>query len=128
MKFWGVYLSGFIPNHWYRVKRLSCWVLVVLVQLSRTLCAEQNIEDIVVVALSPLDRSTVVQFPDQSMQVLKPGDFIRGTELSLTQVLTDKLVLEQVQGHSGSNGQSRIVWLHRLVNGTSEVEYPEILE
>lgn len=98
-------------------------ILAVLLMISTAAWAGQGVENIVIVALSPLDKSAVVRLPDQGMQVLKPGDAIRGTELSLTQVLTDKLVLEE---SADVTGASRVIWLHKAVNGFSAVEYPEI--
>lgn len=98
-------------------------VLTILLLLSTAVFAQQGVDRIVVVALSPLDKSAVVRLPDQGMQVLKPGDRIRGTDLSLTQVLTDKLVLKE---RSDSTGTGRVVWLHKAINGSSTVEYPEV--
>ncbi len=98
-------------------------ILVVLLLVSSAAWAEQSVESVVVVALSPLDKSAVVRLSNQGMQVLKPGDTIRGTELRLTQILTDKLVLKE---SAGTTGSSRVVWLHKAVNGSSAVEYPEI--
>lgn len=105
--------------------KVSPWILAVLLLVSSAAWAQQSIESLVVVALSPLDKSAVVRLSNQGMQVLKPGDTIRGTELRLTQVLTDKLVLED---SAGTTAASRVVWLHKAVNGFSAVEYPETSE
>jgi hypothetical protein len=106
------------------MRKISFWGLLVLLQMSAAVWAEQTIENVTVVALSPLDKSAVVRLSGQSMQVLKPGDTINGTEWSLTQILTNKLVFEERLSAADLNGPSRVVWLHKAVNGISEVEYP----
>jgi hypothetical protein len=103
--------------------KMNYWILFALLQMSTYVWAEQAIDNVIVVALSPLDKTAVVRLPNQVMQVLKTGDSIQGTELKLTRVLTNKLVFEQMPEPSSSNRTGRIVWLHRAVNGISEVEY-----
>jgi len=107
------------------MRNIKCWVLIVLLQMSAAAWAGQTTENVIVVALSPLDKSAVVRSSGQGMQVLKLGDSIHGTELSLIQVLTNKLVFEERMSHAGANGASRIVWLHKVVDDFAEVEYPE---
>lgn len=105
--------------------KLNCLVLLVLSHMSVSAWAGQIIEDVVVVALSPLDKTAVVRLPNHSMQVLKPGDSIQGTELRLTKVLTNKLEFEGRPVLPSPNGTGRKIWVHKAVRGLSKVEYSD---
>jgi hypothetical protein len=107
------------------IGKIKLFIVLVLLQMSASVWGGWAIEDVVVVALSPLDKSAVVRLPNRSLQVLKQGDGIHGTDLILTLVLTNKLVLQGRPSLSSSNGAGRIVWLHRAVGGISKVEYAD---
>jgi len=108
------------------MRKLNYWVFLLLLHMPAAVWAQPEIEEVVVIALSPLDESAVVRLSNQGLQVIKPGDTVRGTDLSLIQVLTNKLVFEEKPGHVDSNTSGRVVWLHKAVNGISAIEYPAV--
>ncbi len=107
------------------MRGISALLLLMLLQMPICAWAEQLIEDVVVVAISPLDKSAILRLPDRTMQVLKLGEEIPGTELQLTRILIDKLVFETRLDSGYSNGANQVVWLHKAVDGISNVEYPQ---
>jgi len=75
--------------------------------------AEDPLAKLLVLALAPLEGRAVVQGPDGTMALVRPGDQLQGSSATLVQVLPDKLVLEE---HSTSAGQApvkRLVWLYK---------------
>ena len=102
------------------MRKLRSVLLLAVLQMPLVVFAEQSTNDVVLVALSPMDNKAIVRLPSNNMQVLQPGDTIQGTRFKLIQVLTNKLLLN-------INDSKQIVWMHKAVNGYSAVEYPEML-
>lgn len=104
---------------------MSQWKQVIATMLLAVLssaAAAESLEGYTVMALSPLDERAVIKLPDNKMQVLKPGDAIDGTQATVEQVLTDRLVLEEtITLESGGEG-IETVWFYKAVDGRSRVE------
>jgi len=60
-----------------------------------------------IMALGALDGRAVVKTADNKMHVLKLGDVIPGTQATVSQILGDKLVVEDVV----ENGLKQTVWI-----------------
>lgn len=86
---------------------------------------EGALEDVAVMALSPIDSQAVIKLPDAKMQVLKVGEKIQGINATLVQVLGDRLVFEKAPTKAG--GAVEVVWLYRAEQGVSRVEYVKSL-
>lgn len=71
-----------------------------------------SLEDVTVMALGPVDGRAVVKTPDGKMQVLKLGDTVPGTQAVVTQVLTDKLVVEETLEKGGQTSK-QTVWISK---------------
>lgn len=97
--------------------------LIVLMVLSVNVFAEESLEGVALIALTPINNQAVVQFSDKKMQVLKVGDTINGTEAKMLQVLTNKIVLENNVSSGVDRKSKEKVWLHKAVNGKSRVQY-----
>ena len=69
--------------------------------LMATVVYGRNLESLTVMALAPLDGRTGVKTADGKMQVLKIGDTIPGTQATVKQVLTDRLVVEEAIDKDG---------------------------
>jgi hypothetical protein len=73
--------------------------------------ADTRLEDLTVMALGPLDGRAVVKTADGKMQVLKIGDTVPGTKAVVTQVLTDKLIVEDSIEAKGQPAKKQTVWI-----------------
>ena len=71
------------------------------------------LDDVTVLALGALDGRAVVKTSDGKMHVLKVGDAIPGTSATLTQVHTDKLVVEETIAREGAEPARQTVWIHK---------------
>lgn len=70
------------------------------------------LEDLSVMALGPLDGRAVIKTADGKMQVIKIGDTVPGTAAVVTQVLTDKLVVEETVTQGGQ-AATQTVWISK---------------
>lgn len=69
-----------------------------------------ELDVVTVLALSQADGRAVLGLPDKQMVVVKKGDPVPRTRAVLTQVLSDKLVLDE----QSADGKSRqMVWLRK---------------
>ena len=71
-----------------------------------------TLEELNVMALGPLDGRAVVKSADGKMQVLKIGDTIPGTQATVKQVLTDRLVVEETIDKDGRTVK-QTVWIYK---------------
>jgi len=71
------------------------------------------LDDLTVLALGALDGRAVVKTADGKMHVLKVGDAIPGTGATITQVHTDKLVVEEKVTAEGALPAPQTVWVHK---------------
>jgi hypothetical protein len=74
-----------------------------------------ELDVITVLALSQADNRAVIGLPDKQMVVVKNGDPLPRTRAVLTQVLPDKLVLEE---KSADGKTKQLVWMHKGQGGT----------
>lgn len=65
------------------------------------------LDSLSIMAVGPLDGRAVIKTSDNKMHVLKPGDVIPGTKATVSQILTDKLVVDDVL----EDGHSQTVWI-----------------
>lgn len=75
--------------------------------------AANDVADISVFALGPLDGRAVFRFPDGTMAVLKLGDSLTGTRARLVQVLSDRAVLEDLREEPGQPTVRELVWIYK---------------
>jgi len=71
------------------------------------------VDDLTVMALGALDGRAVVKTADSKMHVLKVGDATPGTNATITQVHTDKLVVEEKVSGEGAQPATQTVWIHK---------------
>jgi hypothetical protein len=92
---------------WCEVRRTLAGAMALMV-VSWSLHAEdsERFSRIGLVALSSLDGRAVIKTPDNKMHVLKLGSVIPGTKATVTQILSDKLVVEDAEG-----GTPQTVWI-----------------
>ncbi|MDH3599208.1 MAG: hypothetical protein OEU26_06160 [Candidatus Tectomicrobia bacterium] len=77
-----------------------------------------ELERLTVVALAPVDGRAVIKLPDGEMQVVQPGDQLLGDAITVVQVLTDKLVVEEHLNPRGTPALKRLAWVYQApVNG-----------
>jgi hypothetical protein len=74
--------------------------------------AEPPLEQVRVLALAPAEGRAVVQWPDNTMQVVQIGERFQGTVATLRQVLPDRLVVEESPPHADLGGTA-VLWLYQ---------------
>lgn len=89
--------------------------------LSAPWAVAEPLENLALLALSPVDGQAVLQLPNHKMQVLKVGESIDGTRITLRQVLNDKAIFQEVV-HQNQQDRIETVWLHKAQNGASRIE------
>jgi hypothetical protein len=72
-----------------------------------------RLEDLTVMALGAVDGRAVLKTGDGKMQVLKTGDSIPGTQAVITQVLPDRLVVEETVVGSDRKPRKQEVWISK---------------
>lgn len=72
-----------------------------------------ELERLTVVALAPMDGRAVIKLPDGEMQVVQPGDQLPGATITVVQVLTDKLVVEERLNPSRTSALKRLAWIYQ---------------
>jgi hypothetical protein len=72
-----------------------------------------KLESLTVMALGSVDGRAVLKMGDGKMQVLKLGDTIPGTKAVVTQVLIDKLVVEETIDKEGGASMTQTVWIFK---------------
>jgi hypothetical protein len=72
-----------------------------------------KLEDLSVMALGALDGRAVVKSPGGKLQVLKVGDTIPGTHAVVTQVLADKLIVEDAAIGADKSARKQTVWISK---------------
>jgi len=82
--------------------------------------ASAALEDLTVMALGALDGRAVVKTADGKMQVLKLGDAVPDSKAVVKQVLTDRLVVEDVI--DGKPPRRETVWLYKAKGGKSRIQ------
>lgn len=89
-------------------------ILVTVLSSSAGLAAEPAmLDDVTVMALGALDGRAVVKTADGKMQVLRLGDKIAGTNAIVSQILTDKLVVEETILRTGEEPKRQTVWISK---------------
>jgi len=97
-------------NHHRRVR--GCIAIVVaglMPMLSAVAAAEDAFDSLSIMALGALDGRAVVKTADNKMHVLKLGTVIPGTKATVTQILADKLVVEDAL----EGGRTQTVWISK---------------
>lgn len=97
------------------MKRLLTFGCMAALLSSTALFAAEatTLESLTVMALGPVDGRAVVKTADGKMQVLKIGDTLPGTKAVVTQVLIDKLVVEDTIGKPGEAPVKQTVWIYK---------------
>jgi hypothetical protein len=72
-----------------------------------------RLEELTVMALGAVDGRAVVKLADGKMQVLKTGDGIPGTQAVITQVLADRLIVEETTVGADKQPHKQTVWISR---------------
>lgn len=72
-----------------------------------------RLEELTVMALGAVDGRAVVKLADGKMQVLKTGDEIPGTKAVITQVLADRLIVEETSVGADKEARKQTVWISR---------------
>ena len=72
-----------------------------------------KLENLTIMAVGPMDGRAVVKGADGKLKVLKLGDTLPGTSAKLTQVLADKLVVEETVGKKGQPPVKQTVWIYK---------------
>jgi hypothetical protein len=72
------------------------------------------LENITLLALSQYDGRVVLGFPDRKMVVLKVGDKVPRSQATVKQVLSDKIILQEVVS---GNEAKQVVWMHKGQGG-----------
>jgi hypothetical protein len=75
-----------------------------------------RLEDLTVMALSAIDGRAVIKTADGKMLVLKVNDGIPGTQAVLTQVLNDKIVVEDQVLGADKKPRKQTVWVSKAAN------------
>ena len=73
--------------------------------------ADEGLSHIEVLRLAPVDGRAVIRALSGELKVVRIGDLLPGTRVTLRQVLEDRLVLEDV---SEETGERRTAWLYRV--------------
>ena len=92
--------------------------LIVLMALSNSAIAESPtdghsaspLDSLSIMALGALDGRAVIKTADNKMHVLKLGTVIPGTKATVTQILADKLVVEDTIDADGA-ARTQTVWI-----------------
>jgi hypothetical protein len=93
--------------------RRSWFCLIAFVALASPVGAQTKdisdgpLKSLSILALGALDGRAVIKTPDNKMHVLKLGDVIPGTQATVSQILADKLVVEDVV----ETGLQQTVWI-----------------
>lgn len=95
------------------IERLSAMGLLALLMGVLPAFADTRLEDLNVIALGPVDGRAVVKTTDGKMLVLKIGDSVPGTKAVVTQVLTDKLVVEETIEKKDEPPVKQTVWIYK---------------
>lgn len=95
------------------IEQLSAMGLLATLLCALPAFADTRLEDLNVMALGPVDGRAVVKTADGKMQVLKIGDSVPGTKAVVTQVLTDKLVVEETIEKKDEPPVKQTVWIYK---------------
>jgi hypothetical protein len=71
------------------------------------------LERLTVVALAPMAGRAVIKLPSGELQVVQPGDRLLGDAITVMQVLTDKLVVEERLNPGGTSALKRLAWVYQ---------------
>lgn len=95
---------------------------IVLLSISFGAIANVNLKDFVVKILEPIDKRVVIQSPSGEVKVYKSGDVLTGTSISIVEILTSKLMLEESVVDESGNKIKRKVIMFLEKNGQSKIE------
>jgi hypothetical protein len=90
------------------------WVMACACSLLMAMPSEAGgaLERLTVVALAPMAGRAVIKLPDGEMQVVQPGDQLPGDAVTVVQVLTDKLVVEERLIPGRTLAFKRLAWVY----------------
>jgi type II secretory pathway component PulC len=104
-------------NEMSTLKNIALAVLVSMPLASFAAAETTRLEDLSVMALGAVDGRAVVKTTDNKMQVVKVGETIPGTQAVLTQVLNDKLVVEDTLVGDDKKTRKQTAWVFKAPNG-----------
>jgi type II secretory pathway component PulC len=87
--------------------------LLALMPLTSWSAATGKLEDLSVMALGAVDGRAVVKTADGKMQVVKVGDTIPGTQAVVSQVLNDKLIVEDTVVGLDKQSRKQTAWISK---------------
>jgi hypothetical protein len=87
-------------------------IALALIPMLASAASQGRLEDLTVLALGALEGRAVVKTPDGKMQVLKVGDTIANTQAVVTQVLGDKIVVEEPVT-AGGQTKRQVTWISK---------------
>jgi hypothetical protein len=79
-----------------------------------SLTTAAELEEFSVLVLGPMDGKAVLKLPDGKMQVVGNGQTLPGTRATVKQILSDRLVVEDVQ--QGDPPSVQTVWLYKAAS------------
>lgn len=80
---------------------------------AHVIAAAGGLDSVTVMALGPVDGRAVVSVADGKMQVLKVGQTVPGTNAVVTQVLPDKLVVEETVVRPDEPAVKQTIWIYK---------------
>lgn len=83
---------------------------------SLTVSYATEFEGIEVISLATVEGSAILKFPDNKMTVVHVGDKLPGTEVTVRQILSDRLVVEDLVDDTPP--RSEIVWVYKSPAGS----------
>jgi len=95
------------------IRRASIVMLLASAPLLAPAAFGAKLEDLTVMALGAVDGRAVLKSTDGKMQVLKTGDEIPGTQAVITQVLPDRLIVEETVVGPDKKQRKQVVWISK---------------
>jgi hypothetical protein len=96
-----------------RTLRILSFALLMSIPLCTAAAEAVRLEDLTVMALGALDGRAVLKGGDGKMQVVKVGDTIPGTHAVVTQVLGDKIVVQDPVVGADKSAKTQTVWISK---------------
>lgn len=76
-----------------KIVKLLCFIFFLVIP--HCVFAKDNLYNYSIKIIEPLDQRVAIKFPDESIKILKVGDKLGDTFAVITEILADKLVLEE---------------------------------
>jgi hypothetical protein len=102
-------------------REIKIHVVIILLSMLVIAHAYAAIKNFSIMALSPIDNRVVIK-ANSKMHVLKGGDKIPGTSVTIKQILVDKIVVEEIV--DAKTGKKEKLWIYKPVKpgGKSKIK------